>query len=483
MVTELIRRGIEPRVIPRRPSMLSGTYADITSYSANPQSAPAGGDISAVMIITNRASSPISITGEITYSYAGNTRTVNYSTATSNTVDAGRTMIVIGHFAMPTSNCAVTFKSYWFGSDNQWHSDAVQIAYVSVATSQAMLTVTNSPVTQGRALGFSYTGFHPNSIVYVSVQGGGQITTYSDASGNGSGSLTVNDSPGSYTLQANDNHANSAFRGFVIQAPPLTWNKLATVNKQLAGQPLTWSKLNTAQKNITPQTTAGWTKLNSNDIRVMVQASGGWTQLAQQNLGIKLNSIAGWTQLDVQTKQLQSGTEQPVIPENFKLISDHKYSAAKTYKGAAEKMVTKPFRINLPEQIGAWWLADKTVSAFEDTLKDQGLTILELKVYADTTPTWYTDFIIEVTTSLPQPPPNAVAFVQIPIAVWVALVALALLIALAIASTILVRSVTDLVWGPEGKGNTLVTILIAGGAVLAIGGIGYVIYRSQKGES
>ena len=100
------------------------------------------------------------------------------------------------------------------------------------------LYVDNSPVTQGDTVDgcrFHFTGFKPNTSVWVGLSGGGGINVLSDGSGNGSGAMILNEPAGTYTLKATDPAGNRATCVFsiVAQQPTTPWSELISSNIKL----------------------------------------------------------------------------------------------------------------------------------------------------------------------------------------------------------------------------------------------------------
>jgi hypothetical protein len=100
------------------------------------------------------------------------------------------------------------------------------------------LYVDNSPVTQGDTVNgckFHFTGFKPNTSVWVGLSGGGGINVLSDGSGNGSGAMILGEPPGTYTLKATDTAGNQATCTFsiVAQQPTTPWSELISSNINL----------------------------------------------------------------------------------------------------------------------------------------------------------------------------------------------------------------------------------------------------------
>ncbi|GAI02027.1 unnamed protein product, partial [marine sediment metagenome] len=68
------------------------------------------------------------------------------------------------------------------------------------------------------------------------------------------------------------------------------------------------------------------------------------------------------------------------------------------FEGDAE-VCTFEFKLT-PEQIPLTeWLAQRIVDTFVSELEKEGSRLLELKVYEDTTPTWWTNYRVEVTAT------------------------------------------------------------------------------------
>ena len=87
--------------------------------------------------------------------------------------------------------------------------------------------------------------------------------------------------------------------------------------------------------------------------------------------------------------------------EDFVEVQHTIHPFAYTYQGDAETAVFE-FRLT-PEQIpGTEWLGDRIVDSFIAELSAQGARLLELRVSRDTTPTWWTDYRVEITATVEQ---------------------------------------------------------------------------------
>ncbi len=86
------------------------------------------------------------------------------------------------------------------------------------------------------------------------------------------------------------------------------------------------------------------------------------------------------------------------IPPEYVLIQETIYPWAYTFEGDAETCIFE-FQLT-PEQIpGTEWLSQRIVDSFASELEKEGSRLLELRVYRDTTPTFWTNYRVEVTAT------------------------------------------------------------------------------------
>ncbi|MBA7609487.1 hypothetical protein ES703_16678 [subsurface metagenome] len=86
------------------------------------------------------------------------------------------------------------------------------------------------------------------------------------------------------------------------------------------------------------------------------------------------------------------------VPPEYDLIQHTVYPWVYTFEGDAETC-TFEFKLT-PEQIpGTEWLGERIVNSFVSELKKEGSRLLELKVYRDITPTWWTNYRVEITAT------------------------------------------------------------------------------------
>ncbi|GAI83811.1 unnamed protein product, partial [marine sediment metagenome] len=114
--------------------------------------------------------------------------------------------------------------------------------------------------------------------------------------------------------------------------------------------------------------------------------------------------------------------------EEYELIQHHIYHFAYIYDGDVEVSTitfkSSPFR-------SADWVADRFATELESEARKEGGRVLEMKVYADTAPLFWTDFRIELTGI----PPGGVTAAGIGVGAipfWVKIIQVALALALAL---------------------------------------------------
>ena len=382
---------------------------------------------------------------------------------------------------MPNGQMVIDAWSYYKATDGLWYGDDY-LQIIIRPPSNAQLTVLNSPVS-GQSLQYSFSGFQPNAQVRVSVQGGGGVTNTADSNGAGTGSFVDGDPPGDYTLVAEDDYGHQATASFTVQAaagwkklhqisvpiavqPTAGWSKLATQNIPIAvGELANWAKLNQTSVEVGLQETAGWAKLNQTSVAVGIQETAGWQKLATQNIPIAISQTAGWQKLATKEVTLKPGFE---IPQGYKLVQSTLYPEGKTYKGKAERC-TFQFKLT-PEQIpGTTWIGKKLADSFAGEVEKQGGKMLELKVYENVVPTFWTEYLVIATAREAPLSPLLRAF-PFP---WTIVIALVLVAVILIALIFVIREIKTVDWSTPGGVliGGLGILAAAGGAVLVIGAI------------
>ena len=133
------------------------------------------------------------------------------------------------------------------------------------------------------------------------------------------------------------------------------------------------------------------------------------------------------------------------------------------YVGHAEKC-TYTFKLG-PEQVpGTGWALQQVINSHIEALAEENSLLLELRVWEDTTPTWWTDYYVEVTaTASPL--------------WWNIIIAGTLLLLIGIAIWFTIEEVEDIVkYVGEKAPGTLPIMAIAGVGVLVLVGI-YLVRR------
>jgi len=197
----------------------------------------------------------------------------------------------------------------------------------------------------------------------------------------------------------------------------VAWAKLAT--KTVTITPITWQKLATKTVTITPAEVppAEWVKLASKTITL-------------------------------------TPAEVP-IPE-YKLVQHTEYPRGKTFVGTASQC-TFTFKL-FPEQIpGAGWLGIKVATAFADKVVDKGSEMLDLKIYEDTSPMLWTNYMVIATCIETSPFP------------WAVVIPLILAILFIVAITFLIKEVKTIDWGKPVAAIPVLAILLGVGALAGIG--------------
>ncbi len=134
-----------------------------------------------------------------------------------------------------------------------------------------------------------------------------------------------------------------------------------------------------------------------------------------------------------------------------------------SFQGHAEKAI---FTFSLgPEQIpGTGWATQFIINSFVNELAKENSSLLELRVWEDTAPTWHTDYYVElVATASPL--------------WWNVIIAGALIVMIGVAIVFALESVEDIVeYIGEVAPITLPLLAIAGIGALAVIGI-YLVRR------
>ena len=199
------------------------------------------------------------------------------------------------------------------------------------------------------------------------------------------------DKPGTYTInialsmspadpEIVDDYYGTLCTVAVVAPPPEVWEKLATKAITLTPEVVeVWQKLVEKRVTITPEVVElVWQKLVEKRVTITPEVVElVWEKLAEKQVTI---------------------TPEVEIPPEYVLIQETIYPWAYTFEGDAETCIFE-FKLT-PEQIpGTEWLGQRIVDSFVSELEKEGSRLLELKVYRDTTPTFWTNYRVEVTAT------------------------------------------------------------------------------------
>jgi len=102
-------------------------YASIYAFEFSPESPAAGERVDVTLIIQNTSGVPVTVMGDITYAYGGQTYAVTYDGITQvQTLDPGGYLVIQAHFTMPSQSVELTGRSYYYGTDLIFHLDQTQ---------------------------------------------------------------------------------------------------------------------------------------------------------------------------------------------------------------------------------------------------------------------------------------------------------------------------------------------------------------------
>ncbi len=144
------------------------------------------------------------------------------------------------------------------------------------------------------------------------------------------------------------------------------------------------------------------------------------------------------------------------FPPAYELIQHTEYPRSKTYVGKAE-ICTFEFKL-WPEQIpGTTWLGKKIADSLAKEVANHDAEMLNLKVYEDTTPMFWTNYrIIATSTASPVP--------------WAIIIVVVLAILFIVALTFLIKEIKTIDWGePAGVAIGILAIILGVGAVAGVG--------------
>jgi len=224
----------------------------------------------------------------------------------------------------------------------------------------------------------------------------------------------------------------------------VVWQKLATKAVTVTPIVVAWQKLATATATITP---------------IVVV----WQKLATTSVTI-LPTTVGWEKLT--TKAVTLTAKEFTIPPDFKKVLDKVYPDGETYNGPAERVIAE-FKLT-PEQIpGTRWFAETVMAnKMASEVEAQGAKMLTLKVYENTVPTLWTEYILIAEATKPAVPARAVAS---PLA-WTPIILAALVIVgVIVFYFFFLHPVLEFIYKAPGKALGSGLILLGAGALAVLG--------------
>jgi len=153
------------------------------------------------------------------------------------------------------------------------------------------------------------------------------------------------------------------------------------------------------------------------------------------------------------------------IPPDFKKILDIVYPDGKTYNGPAER-ATAEFKLT-PEQIpGTRWFAEKVmVDKLASEVEKQGGKMLTLKLYENTTPLLWTEYLLVAEATKP-----TTAYVGFDPVTWTTIILAALIIVgIIVLYFFFLRPVLDFLYDAPGTAIGMGLIALGISAVVVIG--------------
>ena len=154
------------------------------------------------------------------------------------------------------------------------------------------------------------------------------------------------------------------------------------------------------------------------------------------------------------------------IPPDFKKVLDTVYPDGKTYNGPAEQVIAE-FKLT-PEQIPGtrWWAEKVMVDKMASEVEAQGSKMLTLKVYENTVPTLWTEYILVVEATKPSVPAVAVAS---PLAWNIIIIAALAIVGIIIFYFFFLHPVLEFIYKAPGAAAGVGFFILAAGVLAVIG--------------
>jgi len=224
----------------------------------------------------------------------------------------------------------------------------------------------------------------------------------------------------------------------------VVWQKLATKAVTITPEIVAWQKLATKAVTITPVVVT-WQKLATKSVTIL-PITPGWENLA--------------------AKAITLTSKEFTIPPDFKKVLDKVYPDGETYNGPAERAIAE-FKLT-PEQIpGARWFAETVMAdKLASEVEKEGAKMLTLKVYENTVPTLWTEYIMVAEATKPAATAEAVAS---PLA-WTPIILVSLtIVGIIVFYFFLLRPITEFIYKSPGAAISTGLILLGAGALAVLG--------------
>lgn len=250
-------------------------------------------------------------------------------------------------------------------------------------------------------------------------------------------------------------------------------------NGYIVSTPNTWQKIDEVGVFVPRSANAGWTLLDTKNVAIAISHISGWQQISQVGVSVPRDTsvvAGGWRKLSETSALIGRGIDFKA----FELIRHVDFPESSTYRGNAEQVIFYFESLSVFSWIG--FAEDQIINAFTSELGKQGAVPLTVDLYKGSgilTSSYIVKIIAYEKVSAAYngalPLFTAIAWGVIIVAV---LVALAIVI---YEAKEFVDSVTNLVYGPPGKGNPVTSTAIA----IGIGGLvvlGVILAVSASGK-
>jgi len=479
-------------------------YAEIESVEV-PLSAAPGSTVQITAKVRNTYSTPIGIriTGYIT-GVGGFSTTIYQQYSSGENIDAFITKSFLESFIMPTVAVEIHTFTWWYGADNQWHYDDYLMKTIPLSgtpTGAISIQSFSYPIsaTQGDSVQLTVNVKNDFSTTKT-------IKVVGSYSYNGS-SYDIDYSGGSYSIPAgitrqfvkqiimpnkpillalstyyqdiNNNLVLSQSRsgsiGLIVpdgaQVVISIGQPVASPDPSIIGGTVSilipiimTSGVSGTQLKVVIEIQESATGGSPGDLLDTFEVTDSFALNITKNITVDWVTKGAIGSKDV-TISVYQGTilldgnnfddalhvnpENTIPGTNFQLIEDSVSSYAEAYSGDAQRCI---FTFSLgPEQIpGTNWVKDSFIGAFSSEIEKKGEHLLTVKVWEDATPTWTTNYKVEVTVTGNPDVVTTSGITPSVFAWWPVIIAAVIVIAIVAVITFAIIQVNNLWYGPSG---------------------------------